>query len=67
MTHDSLRIEIDGSEVPELYDDLLTLEVELDDELTGDVPDDGGPAAAGRRLLGLPRRRPLQRSGAAWS
>src|SRR5690349_14860003 len=35
MTHDSLRIEIDGSEVPELYDDLLTLEVELDDELTG--------------------------------
>lgn len=35
MKHDNLRIEIDGAEVPELYDDLLTLEVELDDELTG--------------------------------
>lgn len=35
MKYDSLRIEIDGAEVPELYDDLLALEVELDDELTG--------------------------------
>jgi len=35
MKHDKLRIEIDGAEVPELYDDLLTLEVELDDDLTG--------------------------------
>lgn len=35
MKHDNLRIEIDGAEVPELYDDLLCLEVELDDELTG--------------------------------
>jgi phage protein D len=37
MKHESLRIEIDGAEVPELYDDLLTLEVELDDQLTGMV------------------------------
>jgi phage protein D len=35
MPHDNLRIEIDGAEVPELYDDLLVLEVELDDQLTG--------------------------------
>ena len=35
MPHDNLRIEIDGAEVPELYDDLISLEVELDDQLTG--------------------------------
>lgn len=35
MQHDDLRIEIDGAEVPELYDDLICLEVELDDQLTG--------------------------------
>jgi hypothetical protein len=34
MINESLRIEIDGTEVPELYDDLVALEVELDDELT---------------------------------
>src|SRR6185312_6470033 len=33
MKHDRLQIEIDGSEVDELYRDLLSLEVELDDEL----------------------------------
>jgi phage protein D len=35
MRHDNLRIEIGGAEVEELYRDLLTLEVELDDELAG--------------------------------
>jgi phage protein D len=35
VEHDNLRIEIDGAEVPELYDDLIGLEVELDDQLTG--------------------------------
>ncbi|MFI2508904.1 phage late control D family protein [Streptomyces sp. NPDC018972] len=35
MKHDHLRIEIDGSEVEELYADLVGLEVELDDELAG--------------------------------
>ena len=35
MRNDSLLIEIDGAEVPELYGDLLDLEIELDDELTG--------------------------------
>jgi phage protein D len=34
MHHDHMRIEIDGAEVPGLYDDLIALEVELDDELT---------------------------------
>ncbi|CAM5688398.1 hypothetical protein STAFG_5787 [Streptomyces afghaniensis 772] len=35
MKHDHLRIEVDGSEIEELYADLLSLEVELDDELAG--------------------------------
>ncbi|SCL34961.1 Phage protein D [Micromonospora rhizosphaerae] len=35
MPHDSLRIEIGGAEAPDLYDDLLSLEVELDEQLTG--------------------------------
>ncbi|MFJ4245046.1 phage late control D family protein [Streptomyces iakyrus] len=35
MKHDRLRIEIDGSEIEELYADLLSLEVELDEELAG--------------------------------
>jgi hypothetical protein len=35
MAHDSLRIEVGGAEIPELYDDLLALEVELDEQLTG--------------------------------
>jgi phage protein D len=35
MQHDNLRIEIGGAEVDELYRDLVTLEVELDDELAG--------------------------------
>lgn len=35
MKHDYLSVEFDGTEVPELYDDLLSLEVELDDELAG--------------------------------
>jgi len=35
MQHDNLRIEIGGAEVEELYRDLVTLDVELDDELAG--------------------------------
>lgn len=35
MAHESLRIELGGSEVPELYEDLVELEVELDEELAG--------------------------------
>jgi hypothetical protein len=35
MQSDNLLIEIDGAEVPELKCDLLSLEVELDDELVG--------------------------------
>jgi phage protein D len=35
MQHDNLRIEIDGAEVDELYRDLVSLEVELDDQLAG--------------------------------
>src|SRR4051812_15240828 len=35
MQHDNLRIEIGGAEVEDLYRDLLSLEVELDDELAG--------------------------------
>src|SRR5258708_21309547 len=36
MQHESLKIEIDGSEVDDtLYGDLVNLEVELDDELAG--------------------------------
>lgn len=35
MQHDNLRIEIDGAEVDELYYDLVSLEVELDDQLAG--------------------------------
>ena len=33
MQHENLLIEIDGAEVEGLYDDLISLEVELDDEL----------------------------------
>ena len=35
MPADRLRIEIGGAEAPEVYDDLLSLEVELDEQLTG--------------------------------
>jgi phage protein D len=35
MPHDNLRIEIDGVEAEDLYNDLVRLEVELDDELAG--------------------------------
>ena len=35
MQHENLKIEIDGSEIEELYDDLVSLEVELDEELAG--------------------------------
>jgi phage protein D len=35
VDHDSLRVEIDGAEAGDLYQDLLALEVELDDELAG--------------------------------
>ncbi|MCX5001190.1 contractile injection system protein, VgrG/Pvc8 family [Streptomyces sp. NBC_00638] len=35
MKHDHLRIEVNGSEVEELYADLVSLEVELDSELAG--------------------------------
>src|SRR6185369_11440359 len=35
VQHDSLRIQIGGTEVEELYRDLVCLEVELDDELAG--------------------------------
>jgi phage protein D len=35
MQHENLKIEIDGSEIQELYNDLTSLEVELDDELAG--------------------------------
>lgn len=35
MQHDRLKIEIDGSEIQELYNDLVTIEVELDEELAG--------------------------------
>ncbi|GGT11656.1 phage late control D family protein [Nonomuraea spiralis] len=33
MKHDSLRVEFDGAEIEELYQDLISLEVELDDRL----------------------------------
>jgi phage protein D len=33
MKHDSLRVEFDGSEIKDLYQDLISLEVELDDRL----------------------------------
>src|SRR5205823_15048557 len=35
MGPESLRLTIGGSEIPELYDNLLELEVELDEELAG--------------------------------
>jgi phage protein D len=35
MQHENLKIEIDGSEIQELYNDLISLEVELDEELAG--------------------------------
>ncbi len=35
MQHDNLRIEIDDAEAEDLYNDLVSLEVELDDELAG--------------------------------
>src|ERR1035438_4901942 len=35
MQHDNLKIEIEGSEIQELYNDLVSLEVELDEELAG--------------------------------
>jgi phage protein D len=35
MQHDQLKIEVDGSEIQDLYNDLVTLEVELDEELAG--------------------------------
>ncbi|MGH3901051.1 MAG: phage late control D family protein [Pseudonocardiaceae bacterium] len=35
MEHDNLRIDIGGAEVEDLYRDLITMEVELDDQLAG--------------------------------
>src|SRR5262245_14674426 len=35
MQHDTLMIEFEGSEIPELYADLASLEVELDEDLAG--------------------------------
>ena len=35
MQYDNLRIELGGAEVADLYRDLVSLEVELDDELAG--------------------------------
>ena len=35
MQHENLKIEIEGSEIQELYNDLISLEVELDEELAG--------------------------------
>src|SRR6266404_7291003 len=35
MQHENLKIEIEGSEIQELYNDLVSLEVELDEELAG--------------------------------
>jgi phage protein D len=35
MAFDNLKIEFDGGEISELYNDLVSLEVELDDELAG--------------------------------
>jgi hypothetical protein len=35
VAHDSLRLEIGGSEIQELYPDLVGVEVELDEELAG--------------------------------
>ena len=35
MQHENLKIEIDGSEFEELYTDLVSLEVELDEDLAG--------------------------------
>ncbi|MFD1213395.1 phage late control D family protein [Arthrobacter sp. GCM10027362] len=37
MEQEKLRLEIGGAELPELYEDLINLEVELDDELAGMV------------------------------
>lgn len=33
MQHENLKIEVEGSEIQELYDDLVNLEVEIDEEL----------------------------------
>lgn len=35
MVHESLQLTVGGSEIPQLYDNLLGLEVELDEELAG--------------------------------
>ena len=35
MEFENFKIEIEGEEIPELYQDMITLEVELDDELAG--------------------------------
>ena len=35
MQHENLKIEFEGSEIQEVYDDLVSLEVELDEELAG--------------------------------
>lgn len=35
MQHENLKIEIEGSELAELYNDIVSLEVELDEELAG--------------------------------
>jgi phage protein D len=35
MQHENLKIEIEGSEIQDLYDDLVSLEVELDEDLAG--------------------------------
>jgi phage protein D len=35
MQHENLKIEFAGSEIQEIYDDLISLEIELDEELAG--------------------------------
>lgn len=35
MQHENLKIEVEGSEIAELYNDLVSLEVELDEDLAG--------------------------------
>src|SRR3954447_11973440 len=35
MLNENCKIEIEGSEIDEIYDDLISLEVELDEELAG--------------------------------
>ena len=57
------QIEIDGEEVSDLYQNLISLEVELDDELAGMFTAAARDRAAAGRDLGLPGRRALHGRG----